>query len=465
MKVGAKVIMLLLSRANSLLSHVHFRPYDVSIPEGRNAERLRRLGWGTITAGLSKAGGLLTAVFSVGLTAHYLGNERFGLWMTITSIITLLSFADLGMSNSLVNSVSEASGKNDDARLHRDISNGFVIMFFVALCIGVAIGLLYPFVNWASVINVTQPLAIAEAGPALAIYVTMFLISLPLSVVQRVQIGLQEGWRANLWQFVGQLAALAGLLTVVRFNGGVPYLVLAVGGLPVVATAANFVHYFFRTNPRIRPSLSMLDPFTSKRLANVSLFFLVMQLTALIGNGADNIIVGQILGASAVAPFAVAQKLAMVLGISQLFISQIWPTFSEALARGDYQWARRALSNCLLASVILGIFSGLIIIVFGAEIITRWASNSQVPSESVLIGFGVSSVLMGVGGSLSVFLNSGRYLRTQTIIFLVSSVLAVALKIVLVVYWQDAAGAVWGGVIGYSIAFVIPALVVIYSKQ
>ncbi len=73
----------------------------------------------TITSGIAKAIGILASLISVPLTYRYLGPERYGIWMVLISIITALSFADLGIGNGLMNAVSEAYGK-DDRRLAQE---------------------------------------------------------------------------------------------------------------------------------------------------------------------------------------------------------------------------------------------------------------------------------------------------------------------------------------------------------
>jgi O-antigen/teichoic acid export membrane protein len=455
----------LANRLKNLIGHLRLAPYDVTTPDGRSSERIRLLSWATLTAGVSKVGSLLIVLASVRWGVGYLGVERFGLWMTITSIITLLSFADFGISNSLVNSVSAAAGKNDTEAMRRDISNGFAIMALVALVLGLVFFLIYFLIDWGAVTNVIESTSILEAGPAFAAYVAIFLISLPLSVVQRVQIGLQESWRSNLWTFVGQLLALIGLALVVHLDGGVPYLVMAVAGIPVVVTAINYIDYFFRLRRDICPHLVDIHRATAKRLTHVSMLFMLMQFMAVIGNASDNIIIAQFLGAAAVSPFAIMQKLTMILSLAPLFITPMWPTFGEAMARGDHVWARRALTNILTASLLLGILAGLIILVFGVDITAIWAGRSMVPNESLLVGFAAFSILMSIGGSLSVFLNNGEYLRRQALIYIVASIMSILLKFVLVAYWQDASGAIWGNVIGYSVFFIVPALFIAYSSK
>jgi O-antigen/teichoic acid export membrane protein len=455
----------LVSRAFYIISRLRFTPYDVNTPQGRSNERIRRLSWAALTAGLSKVGSLIIVVASVRWGVDYLGAERFGLWMTITSIVTLLSFADLGMGNSLVNLVSAAEGKNDTEAIRRGVSNGFAIMALVALVLGVLFFPIYFYIDWAKLTNVTEPKSVTEAGPSIGVYLIFFLISMPLSIVNRVQTGLQEGWRSNLWTFVGQIFALVGLVVVVYFNGGVPHLVLAVAGIPAVVTAINYIDFFFRQRRDICPRLGDVDREIVKRLANVSSIFLIMQFMAVMGSMSDNVIIAHLLGAAAVSSYAITQKLTMILGMSQILISPMWPAFGESISRGDHLWARRALTAVLLGSLIFGLISGIVILVYGSAIVRIWAGDQMEPGVKLIYGFSAFSILMSIGGALSVFLNNGEYLRRQALIFIIASIMSILLKFILVSYWQDAAGAIWGTVIGYTVFFIFPAIFIAYRSK
>ena len=53
---------------------------------------------------------ILTAFLAVPLTIGYLGRERYGMWMTMSSLLTMLVIVDLGISDGLVNPLAEAVG-------------------------------------------------------------------------------------------------------------------------------------------------------------------------------------------------------------------------------------------------------------------------------------------------------------------------------------------------------------------
>ena len=57
--------------------------------------------------------GVATVVsfISVPLTVRYLGPERYGAWVTISTLIAWMALADFGLSNSLTNAVSDGYAK------------------------------------------------------------------------------------------------------------------------------------------------------------------------------------------------------------------------------------------------------------------------------------------------------------------------------------------------------------------
>ena len=115
-------------KIQQIRSVLRFKPFDTSTDDGRSKERYRRV---VLTAGssfVSKGVTILTGLISVPLTVHYLGAERYGLWMTISSTIAFLTFADLGLGNGLLNAVSKANGLDDQADATTAVSSAFFML-------------------------------------------------------------------------------------------------------------------------------------------------------------------------------------------------------------------------------------------------------------------------------------------------------------------------------------------------
>lgn len=439
-----------------------FTPFDVSTVEGRSKERYRRVvltASGSLTA---KAITALTVLVSVPLTINYLGAERYGMWMTISSLIAMLSFADLGIGNGLVTSIADANGRDDQAAATQYVSSAVFLLLAVAILVIVLFSIIQGVVPWPRVFNISSGIAIKEASPALAAFVLCFAANIPLSVVERVQLGYQEGFISSLWQSAGSLGGLGGVLLAIHFHAGLPWLVLAMAGAPVLATFLNGIAQVFWKRPWLRPRWSKMDHYSCSKLANLGALFFILQLLTVIGSTSDNIIIAQIFGASAVAGYAVVQKLFSIALLSQYFVAPLWPAYGEALARKDYSWARRTLHRSILISVVLGVILAVLLVTFGQSIVFYWVGPHLVPSIALLAGFACYAILGGYGGAMTTFLNQGLLLRRQVGFYSLASIGALILKIVLASYWQMA-GVVWATVVAYGLLYAIPAWIIAHQ--
>ena len=93
----ANLFNLVTSWAQQYTGILGFKEFDTSTPEGRSRERYRRVALTVMSAAGAKIVAVVTMLISIPLTLHYLGTERYGVWMTISSIVTMMGFADLGM--------------------------------------------------------------------------------------------------------------------------------------------------------------------------------------------------------------------------------------------------------------------------------------------------------------------------------------------------------------------------------
>src|SRR3954453_21812444 len=100
-------------------------------------ERYRRAGMAAFTSYIARGLTLLTGFVSVPLTVHYLGAERYGVWLTISSLLLWVALTDFGIAgNALVNVLSEADGR-DDRRLAREYASSATwTLITIALILG-----------------------------------------------------------------------------------------------------------------------------------------------------------------------------------------------------------------------------------------------------------------------------------------------------------------------------------------
>ncbi|NPV68478.1 MAG: oligosaccharide flippase family protein [Anaerolineae bacterium] len=430
-------------------------------PENRSSERYRRIVL-SMLAGLSMRGvSAVTMVISVPLTINYLGTERYGMWITMSAMLTILAFADLGIGNGLLNKLAYAHGRDDREGAQRYISSAFIMLSGVALLLGVVFMLIYPHVPWERFFNVTSTQAVRDAGPTVAVAIGCFLISIPLGIVQRVQQGYQEGYFDSFWQAVGKCFTLAGVLLAIYLRASLPWLIAALMLAPIAAQFLNGIILFGIRRPWLRPHWGAVRRSYGQELLEVGLFFFILQLASVIGYSSDSIVLAHIISPNAVSEYTIVKQL---FSIIILFLSALlmptWPAYGEATARGDRAWVGQTFVRSVAISLSISIPFSILLVLLGQQIVKLWVGDAVTPSPLLLVSFGIWTVISAFGGSVAMLLNGLQVIRFQA----VCSLLMAASNIVISVVLTETigiSGVIWGSIVAQLVFILLPSMVYI----
>ncbi|MHB8458930.1 MAG: oligosaccharide flippase family protein [Candidatus Limnocylindrales bacterium] len=433
-------------------------PFDTATEEGRSKERFRRASLSAATSAAAKGIALVTTAVSVPLTLGYLGSDRFGVWMTLSALIALLGFTDLGIGNSLLNGVAHAAGRDDRTLIRANVSSGIAMLLAVAVGSGLLFAAVYDHIPWAQVFNVGSAAALDEAGPAAAVLVACFLVAMPAGAFQQVRLGLQQGYVNSIFVGVGNIGGLALVMWAIQMRLGLPWLVLAMAGAPLIATLVNGFALLARS-PWLRPTLHDVNFVVVRSLLRVGLLFLVLQLAMAVAFTSNSIIIAAMIGPSAVADYAVVSKLFMIPTLLVGFaLGPLWPAYGEALSRGDVEWVRRTFGRSVRLSLSVAGLGSATLVVIGLPVIALWVGTSSVrPSFGLVLAIGIWTTLGAVGNAVAMLLNGAQVVRFQV----VTAVLMATANILLSVALTSrigVAGVVWGSIIAYSTFTLVPVV-------
>ena len=402
--------------AGRFVTVFRLKPFDTSTPTGRSRERYRRAALSGLSGACERGVTVLTTLISIPLALDYLGTERYGLWVTITSVVALLVFADLGIGNGLLNVLSEAYAKNDRAAARRYVASAAVILGVLAIALLIVFAGLYPLVPWPRLFNVSSDLAAREAGPATAVLAGCFAVNILLGVVQRVQMGLQEAYANHVWQGIGAIFGLLGLLAVIHLEAGLPWLVLAVAGGPILAQLFNGIVLFGLKKSWLRPRLRNAEAADARLILKTGLLFFVLQLASVVGYQSDNIIIAQLLGAGQVSQYAIPMKLVMFVPMLLGFVYMaLWPAYGESIARGETAWVRRTLVASILLGLSVNVPAVVGLVWLGKDILRLWVGGEIMPSITLLAGLGLWSVIFSVSVALAMVMNAFNVVKFQVL--------------------------------------------------
>ncbi len=433
-------------------------PFDTSTAEGRSDERFRRASLSAATSAAAKGIALVTTAVSVPLTLGYLGTERFGVWMTLSALIALLGFTDLGIGNSLLNGVAHAAGRDDRTLIRASVSNGIAMLLAVAVGLGLVFAAAYGHVPWGRMFNVGSATAIEEVGPAAAVLVACFLITMPAGAFQQVRLGLQQGYVNSIFVGIGNIGGLALVVWAIQMRLGLPWLVLAMVGAPLLATLMNGFALLARS-PWLRPTLRDIDFAVARSLLRVGLLFLVLQVAVAVAFTSNSLILAAMIGPAAVAEYAVVSKLFMIPTLLVGFaLGPLWPAYREALGRGDVQWVRGTFGRSIRLSLSVGGLLSAALVVIGLPLIAVWVGTSSVqPSFGLVLAIGIWTVLSAVGNAVAMLLNAAQVMRFQVVTAVLMATTNILISIALTSR-IGIAGVVWGSIIAYSLFVLVPVV-------
>jgi len=442
-----------MNKLSRIVSVVQFRPHDTSTEHGRSHERYRRMALTSAAAFGYRGIGLLASFISVPLTFRYLGPERYGLWMVLTSIIAAMAFADLGIGNGVINYVAEAYGKDDRDLAREYVTSALFLLLGIAALFAIAGAIAYPLIPWMRVFNVKSASVASEGATAFLILYGWFVINIPLGIVSRVQSGLQEAYWPQVIGACGNVLSLLALILVVAIHGSLSLLVFASTFGSIAATLLN-AWLLFREHKWLVPHPRDFSQPSAEKILQLGLMFFILQCAVTIGFTSDNIVITQVLGAAAVATYAVPQKLfgviTMLLGMT---LATLWPAYGEAIARGALRWVRQVFIGSLRATLATTIPVTTLMVISGPWVLrVIFGKNLHAPL-SLLIVLAVWVVVNGVSGVIAVLLNGAGVLKAQAIAAVFASLSNLALSILLTRRY---------GVVGVCLGSIITQLLITF---
>jgi O-antigen/teichoic acid export membrane protein len=380
---------------------------------------------------------ITTGMISVPLTVHYLGQERYGVWLTLNSLWNWLAISNLGFAgNALVNKLSEVNGKDDRVAARELVATGFWSLIGIATVLGALFALAFRFVPWATVFNVSGTVESSELNRAVIISMVCFILTFPLSMADAIYQGHQQGYIGNIWGMGASLVSLIALLCVTHAKGGLPMLVLALSGARTVVTVANLFYLFGRQYPWLLPLPRAVSRSSLRNLLSLGLKYLAAQMAGIGMFQSQPMIIAQILGPAQVGLFNIAQRLlTLPLMVIQMLTFPLLPAYGEAQARQDWPWIRRTLRRTLIASAVAT--GGMVgcLAFLARPIIRLWVGPQMVPQTGLIVALSLYVLVAAVVTPPSVMLYGLRKVGSQALFACANSVLAVAFGIWLTRLW------------------------------
>jgi O-antigen/teichoic acid export membrane protein len=364
------------------------------------------------------------------------------MWVTINALVLMFGFANLGIGLGLMNTVARSQGNGDIAAERSTISSAVAVSLGIVGVLAVAVAGIFSFVPWASLLNVHGSLAVSEAAPSTAACIAMFLVGLPLSLSGSVWNGLQRTYVAYFFYGLGAILGLVGIVLAIVGGLGVPAMVLAASGGPVLANVLSGVT-LFAMRPHLWPSLRLVSRDGVRALAGLSVAFFLVQVAMAVATSSDTIVLARVIGPTAVSGYSVVSRLyAVPLVLGTALITTLWPAITEARGAGDDAWIARTARRIIQLDLVFIVPLAAVLVLVGPAIAAVLTQGSLTPQGALFPAFAVATVMIVFASTVTVFLNSAGIVWPTAACWGVMAIANIALSVWLCSV-VGASGVVW----------------------
>jgi O-antigen/teichoic acid export membrane protein len=373
----------------------------------------------------------------VPLTITYINPSRYGIWLTLSSLVALFSFFDIGLSNGLRNKLAEAKAKGDIQLSQVYISTTYAILFIIFFSIWILFLICNNFLNWSRILNVPDSMKNEISSLAMIVF-TYFCLSFVLKIITTILLADQRPALSSFIDLLGLVFSLIAILFLVKLtNGSLLKLGAALCVSPLLVLIGSNIYLFNGRYKNYKPMISKIDFFYAKDLINIGLVFFVIQVAYIIQYQTANIIIARNFSTLDVTSFNIVFKYFGVLTmIFFVFVNPFWSASTEAYNNNDIQWIRNGIRKYQYLSLFL-VFLGFMMLVFSNSVYRFWLGKGNVNIDFSLSLFGLLfSITYLFGGMYVYFLNGISALRIQFTASLISPFLYIFIALILIKHFK-----------------------------
>lgn len=360
-----------------------------------------------------KGCGIAISLFLVPVTIHYVNPTRYGIWLTLSSIVGWFSFFDIGLGNGLRNKFAEAvaGGKPELARTY--VSTTYAILTIIIAIVLLLFFCINPFLNWAKILNTPADMA-GELRLLALIVFGFFCIQFVLQLITTIITANQQPAKASIFGFLGNLLSLAIIYVLTKTtSGNLIYLGAVFSATPVVVLISSSLWFYTHKYKQYAPSIKFVKFRFARDLMSLGIKFFVIQMAAVVLYQTSNIIIAHLFGPEQVTPYNIAYKYFSVITMAfSIIMLPLWSAYTEAWIKKDIAWIRNSVNKLMMIWILIAI-TVMIMLVSSNFIYRMWVGKEIKVPLSVSVVMAAYVVINGWCGIFSQFLNGVGKIKLQ----------------------------------------------------
>lgn len=385
---------------------------------------------------LIKTCNILINLAYVPLLINSLNQDRYGIWLTITTITSWITFFDIGLGNGLRNKLAESIAQNNVVNAKKYVSTTYIAMGCLCLLFLIAELCIVPFCDWCKLLNATS-VSNKELTTLMLWVLSSLCFQMFFKLITSILYALQKPAQSSLILMISQLLAFIGVLIYSKISNDVSLLKLGriIALAPVIVLMLSSFFLFKYRIPQYTPDINYFDLTKVKEIVLLGSKFFSIQLTALLLYQSNNFIIAHTCGSSSVAEYNIAHKyIGLIEMIFAIIATPFWSAATDAYAKRDFSWIKAILKKLKYIEHTL-ILIGIMLILFSDYAYELWLSSSIKPDKEFLLLLLFYFIIQLSWIRYGNIINGIGYIKLQFIITLSEAVIHIPLAIALSSIW------------------------------
>ena len=407
-----------------------------------------------LLSSLAKIVTIICSLLIVPLTKDYLNPTRYGIWLTLSSIIAWIAYFDFGLGNGFRNRFAEAKAHGDRQLAREYVSTTYFAVSVVSMAALVIVLTINSFLDWTAILRV-DPALREELKCVVAILCAFFCLNMTVSLFTTLLTADQRNGVSAWINAIGQVLSLGVIVILTRVSeGSLLRLALYFSGIPCLfVLVASLCAYSLTRYRDYRPSIHNIRIPLVRDILSLGLHFFLISLCLLVIFQMMNIVLSREISPEAVTEYNIAYKYFNVLyAVLLIVITPFWSAFTDAYAQQDFAWMDRVRGSlervCLLFTL-----AGCLMLLVAPFIYRIWVGEDVPIAPLTSIAVFLYVVAQMFGNVYMYLINGIGTIRIQLCIYLVMALLAWPLMV-----WSCRTWGVAGIVVAPTLACLVQAL-------
>jgi len=372
-----------------------------------------------------------TGLLIVPLVLNYLDETRYGIWLTLYSLVMWFDFFDVGLGHGLRNKLSESKAKGNKELSRKYVSTTYAGLVIISVGFFVLFLIVNNFLDWSVILN-TDEVPKAELNLLAIIVFGFFALRLVLKLVLSVLLANQLPALRDLIQTSGKVINLILIYILLKTTkDSLLYLGITYSVSPVFILFIFSIILFTKKYKSIAPNIKWIDFNLFSDLFKLGAKFFIIQIAAVILYSTDNMIITQLFSPADVTPYQIAHRYfgIMMMGFA-IVVTPFWSAITEAYTKGEIGWIKRSVKKLVQLWGVIMLVIVLMLLISG-KVYHIWIGDKVLIPFALSAAWALFIAIQSLNMIFVQFINGTGKIKLQMVFGILSAIINIPLSILL----------------------------------